>query len=502
MFKKFFIQKLRVLLWLILISVVCFLLYQAIAPDGNAVYTYDFSKQNKTSYFIGELKPKERLKIINNTQSIIGEPVYFFLRTLRKFDKAKITLQYQNPDDLPLIEMGLLKDKIIWRYDLKPITNKTLNQLIMAWPTVYSANGELLLEREKKYQTFEDFLKNPPLINEIATYNYNYNFKNNYILPDYQSTNQENKVSQPLRGSYQFWTYIKNENLNLEFAFSDLNKNKDNDTIELNLYYQDKLIDNRKLDDIGAPVDDGKKIDRGKLNFDIGNLTEGVYKIELLVNDDIITDQIISKQSKLSFINRLWLAEGTKNIELKTDSSIVNAQTINPASLQTIKVGDSDLILNKTYQQFSVANPNAVALIKLSKHDVILSGNGVFSFDQNSFIEPVARKVDNGLDINANGINYVIANYQQPEEAGGWQVAEAEFDLTDAYREYPAYQLGDTNKIGFLISVPMLKKYNPSTPPYQGGEDNKIIIGKITVELSGKSLFNAFQNISWLALDK
>ncbi|MEK7202941.1 MAG: hypothetical protein AAB653_01360 [Patescibacteria group bacterium] len=488
MLKNFFIQKLRVLLWLILIGIVCFLLYQAIAPDGKAIYTYNFSQPNKVNYFIGELKPKDRLKIINNIQSVIGEPVYFFLRTLRKFDKAKITLQYQNPDDLPLIEMGLLKGKIIWRYDLKPITNKTLNQLIMAWSTVYGANGELLLEREKKYQTFEGFLKNPPPINEIATYNYN--FKNNYLLPDYQPTDKENKINQPLRGSYQFYTYIKNEKLDLEFSFFDINKNKDNDPIELNLYYQDKLIDSKRLDDKDAPVDDNKKIDRGKLRLNSNDLTEGVYKVELLVNDDIITNQIISKQSKLSFINRLWIAEGAKNIELKTDGNIVSAQTINPDSLQTIKVGDNNLILDKTYQQFKIFNKknfNAGALIKLDKGDVILSGNGVFSFDQNSFIEPNIKKADNSLDINANKINYVLAKYQAPKENNGWQIAEMEFDIADAYREKNVFQLGDTNKMSFLISIPDLKM--------DDNIDDKIIFGKITIGLSGKSLLDKIKTI-------
>ncbi|MFH1482191.1 MAG: hypothetical protein ABIE46_01600 [Patescibacteria group bacterium] len=499
--QNIFIKKIRLILWLILIIVVGFLLYQAIAPDGKVKYTYDFSKSDKINYFINKLTPKERIKIINNNiQAVVSEPVYFSLNTLRKFDKAKITLQYQNPDNLPLIEMGLLKGKTVWNYDLKPIVNKTLNQLILAWPAVYSANGEMLLEREKKYQTVDDFLKNPPPINEIAYYNYE--FKNKFFLQNYKPTNQENKISQQLRGSYQFYTYIKNENLDFKFAFSSLNKNKNSDPIELNLYYQGKLINSQKLDDKRVSIDDEKKTDNGKLHLNIGNLLEGVYKVELLANDDIITDQIIFKQSKLSFINRLWLAEGVKNVELKTDSNIVNAQTINPASLQIIKVGDDNLMLNKTYQQFNIVSNKATSSIKLEKGDVILSGNGVFSFDQNSFIEPVARKVDNSLDVNANGINYVIANYKQPKEVGGWQVAEAEFDLTDAYREYFTHQLGATNKMSFLISAPGLNKenspdsiYPPQERGRQEGEVNKIIIGKIIVELSGKSLIDKIKGI-------
>ncbi|MDO9399796.1 MAG: hypothetical protein Q7T79_03895 [bacterium] len=483
---KKFIKKIRLVLWLSLFIIVGFLLYQAIMPNGVVKYTYDFSRPDIVNHFINKLTPKERLKIINNNiQAVIGEPVYFSLRTLRKFDKAKITLQYQNPNDLPFAEIGLLKDKIIWRYDLKPITNKTLNQLILAWSVVYGTNGEMLIQREKKYQTVNEFLKNLPSINEIAVYNYD--FKSNYLLPKYSPTKQENKISQPLRGSYQFYTYIKNEKLDFKFSFSSLNQNKNKDSIKLNLYYQDKIIDSQKIDGNDDLIDNGKKIDQGELHFDIDNLSEGVYKIELVANDDIITEQIIFKQSKLSFINRLWLADGAKNIKIQTDSNLVSAQTVNPASLQTIKVGDNNLILAKTYQQFDIASHKKSASIELDKGDVILFGNGVFSFDQNSFFEPVARKVDNGLDINANGINYIIVKYQQPKEVDKWQVAEAEFDLTNAYREYSAHQLGYTNKMNFLISILGLNA--------EDDIDDKIIFGKITVELYGRSLLDRIKGI-------
>ncbi|MBU0636898.1 hypothetical protein KKH16_01680, partial [Patescibacteria group bacterium] len=315
----------------------------------------------------------------------------------------------------------------------------------------------------------------------------NYNFKNNYILADYKPTNKENKISHCLRGSYQFYTYIKNENLDFEFAFSDLNKNKDNDLIKLNLYYQDELINSQQLDDKDA-LADNKKINRGKLHLNINNLPEGVYKIELLVNDDIVTDQIIFKQSKIAFINRLWLTEGAKNIEIKTDSNVISAQTINPASLQTIKVGDKDLILAETYRQFSIVNQQDIVLIKLDKGDVILAGSGVFSFDQNNLIRPTVKKVDNNLDINVNKINYVLTKYQIPKEENNWQIAKVEFDITDAYREYHSYQLGQTNKMSFLISIPNLR-----------AEDNindKVVIGDVTVELSGKSLLDKIKGLS------
>ncbi|NCO79708.1 hypothetical protein COT96_01170 [Candidatus Falkowbacteria bacterium CG10_big_fil_rev_8_21_14_0_10_38_22] len=485
--QKVFIWKIRLILWFALALLAGYLLYQGVRPSGQVSYSHDFSQKDKTSFFIGQLTPAERIKTnTNGSQIVIGDPVYFSLRSLRNFSKAKITLKFQNPDDLPLIEIGPLVDKIIWRYDLKPLRNKTVDQLALVWPVIRGRGQEILLQRQKKYETINEFLKNPPPLNEIAVYNYN--FKNNYTLPDYQALGKEIAIKYSLRGTYQFYVYIKNEELNLQLAFSDLNKNKDSDQIELNLYYQDKLIDQKVLADTGAGADDGEKINRGKLELVEANLPEGVYKVELRVNDDIITDELVSQQNKLSFINRLWLAGATeKNIELITDSNIINAQTINPASLQNIRIGNKDLNLSNTYQQFSLKNQENISSIKLAKGDVIISGNGVFSFSQDSFFNPIVKKVDSSIDINASGINYVLANYQTPSEQDGWQITEAEFDIANAYRESPRYQLGGTNKISWLISLPGLKA--------EDDIDDKIIIGEIKVDLQGKSLWEKFKSV-------
>jgi len=132
-------------------------------------------------------------------------------------------------------------------------------------------------------------------------------------------------------------------------------------------------------------------------------------------------------------------------------------------------------------------NQENISSIKLAKGDVIISGNGVFSFSQDSFFNPIVKKVDSSIDINASGINYVLANYQTPSEQDGWQITEAEFDIANAYRESPRYQLGGTNKISWLISLPGLKA--------EDDIDDKIIIGEIKVDLQGKSLWEKFKSV-------
>ncbi len=469
------VLKLRIFLWTVLTSVIFWLLYMGVVPSGRISYHYDFRDE---SYFIKKLTPAERVEPPQSgSQRIVGNPVYFALRTPRRFDKAILTLKYKNNGSLPLIEAGVLVDKIIWRYDLRPIENTILDDLSAKW-NVIKEDGLTLLQREKKFQSVNEFLEHLPERREIALYNYKIN--ENFSLPDYAPKIAENKIGYALQGAWQIYTYIKNENLDFSFAFEDLNKNKDADSIDLNLYSNGQLIDSRHLDDDGIFSDNGEKTQRGDLRLKLAGLPEGIYKAELKVNDDIMTKEIFTEQQKLSFINKLWLADaGQKNITLFSDSMIISAQTINPGRLQTLKVGENDLEMTETYRQFSIKTFSTAPEIKLEKDDVILAGDGVFSFNKNSLINPAFKKVDENFDADREGIDYILADYTPPSEKDGWNIASAEFDLRNAYREFYKYN--------FLISTPGLK--------VEDGVDNNIEMGEIKIELEGTGLRDKLRKI-------
>ncbi len=484
--------KLRIILWVILAIVVIWLVDRAIVPSGQVSYVYDFKKDSR---FIYNLTPKERVATVDDlSNKIIGDPVYFSLRTPRKFETAKLTLVYEIEEaklpsgslaSIPIIEAGVLADKIVWRYDLKPMENKIIDQLSTVWPVIYGSNGEILLQRPaatssaqaKKYNTVDEFLKNLPDSSQIAAYNYT--LKTKYKLPDYQASKQENKIDYQLRGAYQFYTYIKNEILDYQFDFTDLNLNKDGDPIEINLYYEQGLIASRRFNDTGPGGDTGQALSRGKIDFNVPNLPEGIYRIELHVNDDIVTKQIITKQTKLAFINKIWLTGEAKDVNLVTDSLAVSAQTQNPASLQIVKIGDKDLDLAETYKQYSQTTGKNISLIKLAKADVVLAGDGVFSFSQESLINPALKKVDQKFDLNQSGINYIIARYTNPQWQNQWQVSQAEFDLTKAYTEFGKYT--------FLISLPGLKADDQV--------NDAVLLKEIRIDLTGKSLWQKIREV-------
>ncbi len=462
------ILKIRIILWLILAVVTGWLVFLKIVPSGKISYVFNFYQP---SYFIGKLAPQARaeLDIVKGQAEIKGDPVYFSLRPSRRFEKAKVTVKFKNTTDLPVMELGILNDKVAWGYDLRPLQNKIIDQIALVWPEVKGQNGSRLIEREKKYQTVEQFIGNLPdsrqLANEVALYDYNLKVK--FLLNDYEPQALERMFDYSLRGSYQFYTYIKNENLAYVFNFIDLNENKDSDPVDIKIYSPDGLIYSKNIAD-GAGVGSARQA-----SIKISGLPEAVYRFSFIANDDIITKAIISPQSRLAFINRLWLAAGNKkDLALYTNGRSVSAQTVNPASLGKIKVGESLIDLSETYRQFFVKTSSQGAEIILPKDDIIISGDGVFSFSMDSLLDPRFKNIDRNFDINQENISYVLTNYQPPAENNGWQTAAADFDLTKAYRESGKYQ--------FMISVPGLSQ-NESSP-------GEIIIKEIKIDLSGTSL--------------
>jgi len=480
--------KIRIFLWFSLTVVIAVLLYFGIIPFGKISYVYRF---DKTDEFIGAFTPKERVENAQYPRAILGDPVYFTLHTSRSFDQAVLHLKYKNisVDNLanPIIEVGPLVDKISWRYDLQPVENKLIDSIGLVWDVVNN-DDLVLLQKEKRFANIDDFLSALAVPGSIDLDNvtvYNYDLETEYLLNDYKKSANDLIIDKAIRGAYQFYTYIDDENLNFDFEFIDLNKNRDRDQIELRLIYNNDIVETRQLDDDGDATDNGIESAVRKLNFFMPDLGTGVYKLEVKVNDDIVTKKIATKQSKLAFINGLRLQDDdNNNVTIFTDSKKIQSKTIHPGSLQIIKIGDGELALSETYKQFETVvvkklDKDKVAKIVLEKDGVYLNGNGVFSFSANALLNPRIKKIDTNVDVKNDDIEYVLARYQSPVVNNGWKEASITIDLSSAYRE--------KGKYSFLVSIPGLK--------VDDNIDDGIIIDEMRVDLTGWSLFSRIRNI-------
>lgn len=479
-------KNLRIILWSILVAIILLLFYLGISPSGKTSYAKNFFNDN---YFIGKLTPEERTRTgNNNTQKIVGDPAYFTLRTLRPFDKAKLTLTYRS-QGTSIIEAGVLADKRAWRYKLKPLENSYIDRLSKKWPSV-KTDSLILLERPAEavsfkplpYPQVEDLFDNLPAVNQLALYNYD--LDREFFLSDYVPSISENDLGISLRGGYEFYVYLGVEDLYLNFYFSDLNKNRDSDPIDINIYRQGNKIKNYHGDDPGIATDNGTLETRNNILIRQAGLTPGLYRVEIKANDDVITDKIRTTQTRIVFINKMWLADKNRQgIGLFTDSRSVNVQTTNPGRLQNIAIGKKVLPLAETYKQYSTSTDETLALISADKDDIIISGDGVFGLDKNYFFNPENKKVN--LNFSDQGIDYILADYVMPRENGGWKTAQTQVDLTAAYSESEKPLIPGINKLSrrysFLISIPGLRA--------DDNIDDWVEIKEIKIELDGASLW-------------
>ncbi|MBD3247757.1 hypothetical protein GF382_00510 [Candidatus Falkowbacteria bacterium] len=469
--------KTRMVLACLLIAVFFALFWLKILPNGRAVYVYNIPKR---SDFISKIGPKERVNYGRDRAGIIGDPVYFSLRVPRGFDTARMLVKYRNPDDLPLIEAGLLVDNVVWRHKMEPVENRLLDELFSFWHPI-KENSVLLLQKDEEYESIDEFLSDPPPSSKIAVYNYD--LKTEYVIEDYEP-GEEQAIAAPLVGAWQAYVYLKDETLSLKLSLYDQNKNKDKDDVELYLYYDNKLIDSLSLKD-DRSEEEGLKEKSQNMNMELKlpSLPEGVYKIELKAGSDIVTEKIESAQSKFAFIGKLELLKTKAPVNVYTNSRRLQAITTDPYSLQNIEIepGDGsrtlDLAVKETYKQFESDLLSGISLAKLEKDGLIISGDGVFSFSKQSLIDPRIKKADKDLDLNA--VDFVIARYEDPDEDEDWKTAVARFDLTQGYIE--------DNKYGFMISAPGLRADDE--------QDDMIEIGEIRLELKGKSLWDKAKEI-------
>lgn len=462
--------KIRIVWIIALLAVVFWLAWQYVVPGGRVVYVKNFKQYND---FIGNLTPTDRL----SGSRVIGNPVYFSLRVPRRFESAKLTVEFKNPDRLPIVEAGVLKDKRVWQYDLKPLGNLAINDLLKDWSVLWE-DDVMLLQREKKYASLKDFLEDKPPAPEVAAYNYDY--QTDFIFPAYQPAKEQRTICRPLLGAYQFYTYVKDEDLFFDFSFQDLNKNNDSDPIDVLVYYRDQEIAEEHLDDDGS--------DNRSLKLFLASMPEGVYKVSVRANGDIVTRAITTKQRKLSFINRLDLASAPEvscGRNFVTDSRRVQAVTTLAASLGQVKIHQlsgsafSEILdISKTYKQFETKQDlPLLSEVIVPSDGITFSGDGLFSFSEEEFFNPQTRKVDRNF--NPEGVNYVLARYAPPVDKDGALTAAADFDLTNVYKE--------KGKHSFMISIPGLKA--------DDDVDDGVEISEIKIELKGTSLFDKIRKI-------
>lgn len=475
-FKSWWFNQSRVgqILWLLLVIGWLILLFLASRPLGRATY----SLQNQTgNYFIHKLGPAERWVTSSKALIMTGQPGYFFLRPTRPFRQAEITVTWQPRTEAVYLETGILMDKANWQYQTKPLNHPGLNDL--TWPLLTSGSYRLW-QKQPVYQNWQQFTSSTPDLSRLAVYNWSPTSVSSSQPDNYQIGQTWQNIPGHWRGLQQIVTYLAdNEQLVWRLtATSDSLKEltADERLIEVNITNSA----NQRL------WSEQRRLDDGRLEWLItaGPWPAGAYRLEIKASRQLLL-KLATQQTVFGWQGQVWpVASADYQWRFWTDAPEIIAQTIQPASRQTIVVNQQPLDLSETYQQYSIETLATSSEISLSGGDVQLAGSGIFSLSPTIF-NPQWRRAGRLSVDQLAGFDFVAADYQPPVCHQQLCTATAKLSLIGA-----DWQSGD----GYQIMLAADNSHLSTTSP--------LVIQEISIKLRGVTLWQFIRSLPRRLLNK
>ncbi len=463
---KIFKIMIIVLIPLVLIG---FVVYSNIIPQ-KFNYFYDIGSNND-NYLSPAGRISDKINDLGITyRNLTDQLVYFDIPTVKGTDEINLSIKFKDnfPDNSNFL-IGA-KNQEEWSYQYFTIYDKTIEELIKKYP--YSQKDNLTLFKINNYSkdyTIDDFYTNPPLV-RLAT-------PLNVTIPelkiqDYQP--QEFTINTALRGTQTFYVYIKGY-LDVEVWKRDLNWYNGSDILNISLYdSNNKLIDFSTIKDDGETgiKTDKNNTDDQKGELQTAELKEGIYKLELKNNGDMLITKIRLNQNKIVLSGSIFLAQSGEYFNNFEESSKVyfkvqkptqlTAQTSHDYSLQTINVNNKELNITERNAKsgLSITPSDIFYEIKSEKNDITITGPEFFSFTEDSWFNPFEGKnvqYKSNLNYLEQNADYVLVEYTSPKEENGWRIASLSLNI-----EENNLYIND-NKLNMLLDIGHLNQNKNNT---------------------------------------
>jgi len=150
------IKILKIILWLIPVFLFIWIMNKHFVPSGKLEIIYQVDKENK---LVKNFASKETERLIGTKnkpgdkdyfQIITASPVYFDVKVPRSFQKANVTLKYQNPDNQPLVQLGIKQANSAFYNINMAYLNPILENLPDYWDKIQEGNV-ILWQKNTKY---------------------------------------------------------------------------------------------------------------------------------------------------------------------------------------------------------------------------------------------------------------------------------------------------------------------------------------------------------------
>ena len=402
------------------------------------------SKQESKSADIGLLTPAERVSEPTGDnpdyRNLKDALVYSTIRILHKTNKIEIGIRLK--DNFPIDSKGFYigaQYKEGWNYAYKPIylpylkLSENTKYIQEDNKTLYFLNNDF-----PQFNKIGEFLNNIPNNSTIAT---NLNLKEKPIkIENYTPGNLDIRVA--LRESHSFYFYAK-DNIYLTIEKQDINWYESEDDLIIKIYdIEGNIIKEDKIPDDGIKI---KSAEQGKpqgKRIKIDDIKEGVYKMDLVNNGDLIIRRIKINQKKLVVNKRVFLADSkvykleTKPVKLYTKinkNTEINFLTYHSEGLQDVIINKKSYKILERHKTIKIPinKSNNIQEIITTQNDIIISSDNYYSFTKDSYFDPISYKIVS-LE-NYKIADYLYTDYKEPEKDGEWLIGKTIFDIKDVY---------------------------------------------------------------------
>lgn len=425
--------------WLGVMAVIGWVLLQRFPASGVFEVT---SVMDGKSAFINPFLPSERATIPGLQsegwigQRITGDPAYFTARVPGPYETAEVEIDFR-PIHQTMAEFGLVRDPEGKDLELKPMFFSGLES--PAWEEV---TGGFVRQGIPENRLMSDKAVG------LAVWDASSSMP---LLEDGQDKMKETNVS--LRGGHDFYFVPAGGILDVKFDIQDANRKRGNTMAVFRVFFGDQELKRDALNTNASRETTMGRVMEQRIY--LSDLMPGVYRIALQADDDVFIRKLTTASRRWVFGPRfnsgdvVGFATGTFPAKVWTNSRHIVAETFHKEGLQTVKLADAAVRIDRTHEQYRLDRSDdkkEPVLFEAPQGDVRIVGDGWFAFDRTAFFEPRPSRITDGTNLDLEYIDGVKTSYQRPKKMDGeWLRAAFSYPLQ-----------GNEDTLRFVLSAPGL----------------------------------------------
>lgn len=455
-------RALNTIIVLVPLTLLVWVGYNYVDLDGQTTVVWEPGDQ---SAFVHGFRPTGRVtaqlpKEVGEGARLHGDPIYLSVTPPGNYETVDIKT-WINPHDQPMVELGATVNSAAGQIDLRPLVHQTLDSL--DWTRVKTGDISLW-QRNKVYDSVEDFLDRLPERSSIATYHYKLD-EPDEVPTGWAPGSGYTFESASLRGFHEFVTATDGRDLDLEILYSDMNRNPGEDPVAVRVFQEGMLMSEVLQDDDGIDEDSNVSVGTRVVTVSVKDLRPGVLKVELNAGTDVYWRKISSSTPSMSFLSNVNIGDEVgylddpRPVTLYTDAQHLTLFTRHAEGVQKVTVAGLEVDIAIPHERYNIEQEESgIVRVDIPRGDLVVVTDGVLAFSQDAFFNPMSVRLDDRTDLDKLGVDYVIARYDSPEADGDWRVASTRFELGGLEREV----VGGTDEnarllngsLRFVVSLP------------------------------------------------